>query len=433
MLRGPRWAWRTSGASPSFDPNQWNSARHALVVPAMAKPVAHVPIHVVTQDDVETAEHRVVHRHGRGDAEGNGDAGCGSGPGREPCPRACRRPSRAPRLNNTTMVKSCIASNLLTTHRCAVNESDRCRGEKVTSLEVRCPHPCVIPYRRARCPASSANLGPGSTRWRWRWRCTSRSRSGPADRLTVRAEGEGRDLPADQTHLAARVAMDVAGHRRARHHRAIRRSRWRAASARRPPSPAAAAAAAGATRSARRRHRASTVTRRTRRRRCSAVSSPPRCSARRRSPSRLPLDPASGVRGAGARPAAPDRHRAQALPEMVPASRRHVQPRADGPADLGSRRPRPSRARGDRGPAAPAGAHAAVPRVAGAPRRAGRTPAPSPRAGRVRVRACSPSATGRPRRACATRATGSSPSRGSRAGRCSSTPTPTGLVVETLG
>jgi homoserine kinase len=33
----------------------------------------------------------------------------------------------------------------------------------------------------------------------------------PADRLTVSAEGEGRDLPTDQTHLAARVAMDVAG------------------------------------------------------------------------------------------------------------------------------------------------------------------------------------------------------------------------------
>jgi homoserine kinase len=33
----------------------------------------------------------------------------------------------------------------------------------------------------------------------------------PADRLTVLAEGEGHDLPANGTHLAARVAMDVAG------------------------------------------------------------------------------------------------------------------------------------------------------------------------------------------------------------------------------
>jgi homoserine kinase len=32
-----------------------------------------------------------------------------------------------------------------------------------------------------------------------------------AEKLTVRAEGEGHDLPVDHTHLAARVAMDVAG------------------------------------------------------------------------------------------------------------------------------------------------------------------------------------------------------------------------------
>jgi homoserine kinase len=32
-----------------------------------------------------------------------------------------------------------------------------------------------------------------------------------ADRLSVRVEGEGSDIPTDQSHLAARVAMDVAG------------------------------------------------------------------------------------------------------------------------------------------------------------------------------------------------------------------------------
>lgn len=36
----------------------------------------------------------------------------------------------------------------------------------------------------------------------------------PATRLTVRAEGEGADLPADASHLAASVAIDVTGHDR---------------------------------------------------------------------------------------------------------------------------------------------------------------------------------------------------------------------------
>src|SRR5579884_3537400 len=34
----------------------------------------------------------------------------------------------------------------------------------------------------------------------------------PSRRLSVRAVGEGADLPADAGHLAARVAIDVAGH-----------------------------------------------------------------------------------------------------------------------------------------------------------------------------------------------------------------------------
>ena len=65
--------------------------------------------------------------------------------------------------------------------------------------------------RRARCPASSANLGPGFDTLALALALYVEVEVRPADRLTLRAEGEGRDLPADQTHLAARVAMDVAG------------------------------------------------------------------------------------------------------------------------------------------------------------------------------------------------------------------------------
>jgi len=36
----------------------------------------------------------------------------------------------------------------------------------------------------------------------------------PSERLIVRAEGEGADIPGDASHLAASVAMDVAGHDR---------------------------------------------------------------------------------------------------------------------------------------------------------------------------------------------------------------------------
>jgi homoserine kinase len=65
--------------------------------------------------------------------------------------------------------------------------------------------------RRARCPASSANLGPGFDTLALALALHVEVEIRPADRLIVRAEGEGHDLPADQTHLAARVAMDVAG------------------------------------------------------------------------------------------------------------------------------------------------------------------------------------------------------------------------------
>ncbi len=65
--------------------------------------------------------------------------------------------------------------------------------------------------RRARCPASSANLGPGFDTLALALALYVEVEVRPADRLTVVAEGEGHDLPTDQTHLAARVAMDVAG------------------------------------------------------------------------------------------------------------------------------------------------------------------------------------------------------------------------------
>ena len=65
--------------------------------------------------------------------------------------------------------------------------------------------------RRARCPASSANLGPGFDTLAVALALHVDVEVHPAQRLSVRAEGEGHDLAADETHLAARVAMDVAG------------------------------------------------------------------------------------------------------------------------------------------------------------------------------------------------------------------------------
>jgi len=68
-----------------------------------------------------------------------------------------------------------------------------------------------VQARRARCPSSSANLGPGFDTLAVALALHVEVEIRPAARLTVRAEGEGRDLPTDQTHLAARVAMDVTG------------------------------------------------------------------------------------------------------------------------------------------------------------------------------------------------------------------------------
>ncbi len=67
---------------------------------------------------------------------------------------------------------------------------------------------------RARAPASAANLGPGFDALAVALDLYVEVDVEPADRLTVRSEGEGAGLFDDAGHLAARVAMDVAGHNR---------------------------------------------------------------------------------------------------------------------------------------------------------------------------------------------------------------------------
>src|SRR3954462_5814993 len=63
----------------------------------------------------------------------------------------------------------------------------------------------------ARAPASSANLGPGFDALALALALYVEVDIEPADALRVRAEGEGADLPQDASHLAARVATQVAG------------------------------------------------------------------------------------------------------------------------------------------------------------------------------------------------------------------------------
>jgi homoserine kinase len=67
---------------------------------------------------------------------------------------------------------------------------------------------------RARAPASSANLGPGFDTLAVAVGLYVEVEVTDADRLIVRTEGEGADLPQDASHLAARVAIDVRGHDR---------------------------------------------------------------------------------------------------------------------------------------------------------------------------------------------------------------------------
>lgn len=64
---------------------------------------------------------------------------------------------------------------------------------------------------RARAPASSANLGPGFDTLAVALDRYVEVEVEPASRLIVRSQGEGAGLSDDPSHLAARVAMDVAG------------------------------------------------------------------------------------------------------------------------------------------------------------------------------------------------------------------------------
>lgn len=67
---------------------------------------------------------------------------------------------------------------------------------------------------RARAPASSANLGPGFDTLALALSLYVEVEVENAPALMVRAEGEGSHLPADASHLAARVAATVRGHDR---------------------------------------------------------------------------------------------------------------------------------------------------------------------------------------------------------------------------
>jgi homoserine kinase len=69
---------------------------------------------------------------------------------------------------------------------------------------------------RARAPASSANLGPGFDALAVALGCYVEVSVEPAPRLEVRTTGCGSDLPADVSHLAARVAIDINQHDRLR-------------------------------------------------------------------------------------------------------------------------------------------------------------------------------------------------------------------------
>ncbi len=64
---------------------------------------------------------------------------------------------------------------------------------------------------RAQAPGSSANLGPGFDVLAVALDLHVEVSVSPAARLEVVSTGEGADLPADGTHLAARIATEVAG------------------------------------------------------------------------------------------------------------------------------------------------------------------------------------------------------------------------------
>jgi len=126
---------------------------------------------------------------------------------------------------------------------------------------------------RARVPASTANLGPGFDALALALDLYVEVEVEPSSRLVVRSEGEGAGLSDDAGHLAARVAMDVAGHDQL----AIT-VRSQIPIARGLGSSAALSVAAAARRARRTRWRsppAWTATQRTRRRASAAAWSPP--------------------------------------------------------------------------------------------------------------------------------------------------------------
>lgn len=67
---------------------------------------------------------------------------------------------------------------------------------------------------RARAPASSANLGPGFDALALALGLWVEVAVSPAESLSVRTSGHGSELPADESHLAVRVAAEVLGHTR---------------------------------------------------------------------------------------------------------------------------------------------------------------------------------------------------------------------------
>jgi homoserine kinase len=67
---------------------------------------------------------------------------------------------------------------------------------------------------RARAPASSANLGPGFDALAVALGLYVEVTVEKADRLAVHSEGEGESIPVNRSHLAVRVATEIAGHDR---------------------------------------------------------------------------------------------------------------------------------------------------------------------------------------------------------------------------
>jgi homoserine kinase len=65
---------------------------------------------------------------------------------------------------------------------------------------------------KARAPGSSSNLGPGFDVLGLALRVYVEVELTEAPRLSIRAEGEGADLPQDESHLAAAVVRSVLGH-----------------------------------------------------------------------------------------------------------------------------------------------------------------------------------------------------------------------------